>query len=226
VASLRKRTPDVSPVEPPPAVEAEFDASPPPSPGPLSEPVAPPQDDAAAALQRQINEIKRTEALQREQNDAQVAMLAAQERRQAWLEATPAAKENVAALNVLHQAALNAGLADTSQEYFSFLENQLATLQRPAAAAANLVNEMQQRAAQVRPQEQPPRPTRLSAAHVSAPVSREIPTGAGMPCSGRITLTLEQREAARMSGISEADYAKQLLKLRELQASGEYSDRR
>jgi phage I-like protein len=122
---------------------------------------------------------------------------------------------------------MQSGLADTSPEYFSYLDARLADLaaQQPAATASHLVQEMQQRAAQDRPQEQA-RPTRLSPAHVSAPVSREVPSASGLRSPGRVTLTAQQREAAKMSGVSEAEYARQLLRLRELQASGEYSDRR
>jgi hypothetical protein len=225
MASLRKKyAPDVSTPDPAPAVEAAVGTSPAPPP-PSIEPspeIAQPQDDAGRVLQAHLDAIRRAETVQEQ---AQIAMLAAQERRNAWLEATPGAKENIAALNILHQHAIQSGFADTSPEYFSFLENQLATLQRPAPAAS-LINEMQQRVAQVQPQEQP-KATRPRAVPVSAPVSREVPSaGGGFRTPSRITLTLEQREAAKMSGVSETEYAKQLLRLRELQASGEYSDRR
>jgi len=63
---------------------------------------------------------------------------------------------------------------------------------------------------------------------VSAPPSREPPSSGGVSrhmSEGTITLTREQREAARVSGISEKEYAFQLLKLREAQARGEYQGR-
>ena len=58
---------------------------------------------------------------------------------------------------------------------------------------------------------------------VSAPVSREVPTGGGNRSTSKITLTAMQKEAAKMSGISETDYAKQLIKFNELKANGQYT---
>jgi hypothetical protein len=222
MASLRKKRDVVSTPEAAPAVEAEIEASPPPSVEPSPEQIAPPQDEAALALQAQLDAIRQGETMQEQ---AQIAALAAQERRQAWVESNPLANKHYAALNDLHHEAMRSGLADTSPDYFDFLNNRLADLdaRRPEAAAAHLAKEMQARA-RPQPQEQA-KPTRLSAAHMSAPVSRQIPSG-GIARGGRITLTLEQREAARLSGITEAEYAKQLLRLCQLQAAGEYSDRR
>lgn len=60
---------------------------------------------------------------------------------------------------------------------------------------------------------------------VSAPVSRDAPSaGTGRPLNNRITLTPEQREIARLSGISDIDYARQLLKLNEYKRNGHYRD--
>jgi hypothetical protein len=42
----------------------------------------------------------------------------------------------------------------------------------------------------------------------------------------KVTLSPEEKDAARMSGISEADYAKQKIKLMQMKANGEYGDRR
>ena len=55
---------------------------------------------------------------------------------------------------------------------------------------------------------------------VSAPVSRETP--AGRQQDKRIDLTVEQVEAARISGVTPAEYARQLLKLQQLEANGQY----
>ena len=58
---------------------------------------------------------------------------------------------------------------------------------------------------------------------VSAPVSRGIPTGSYKPAGSRsITLTAAQREAARMAGVSEAEYARQLLRLSQEKERGNY----
>src|SRR5512143_1178199 len=139
MASLRKRSPDVIPTSDAAlAVEAEIDASPPTSIEPSPEPIAPPpQDEAALALQAQLDAIRAGETMQQQ---AQIAALAAQERRQAWVESNPLANKHYVALNDLHHAAIQSGLADTSPEYFDFLNNRLADLEarRPEAAAAHL----------------------------------------------------------------------------------------
>jgi len=59
---------------------------------------------------------------------------------------------------------------------------------------------------------------------VSAPPSRESPSWTGGQSTGRrITLTPAMREAARISGISEEQYAKGLLRLREEKERGNYT---
>ena len=58
---------------------------------------------------------------------------------------------------------------------------------------------------------------------VSAPPSRSATNiNTGRPSGNRITLTPEQREVARLSGIDELTYARQLQKLQTLKADGHY----
>ena len=231
MASLRKKpSPDVvvatADTANPVAVAINTDAPTEQSSTPSPEPVAP-QDEAATALKRQVEALRQAGNMQQQ---AAIAALAAQERRQAWLASNELAQKNYAALNHIHNEALQSGLADTSPEYFSYLNNRLASLQsqHPSNAGKQLVEEMQQRAAQDRTPEPPqPKPMSLSAAHVSAPVSRDIPSGGnGQRRPGSVTLTPDQLDAARISGVSPADYAKQLLRLNEMKAAGEYSERR
>jgi hypothetical protein len=107
------------------------------------------------------------------------------------------------------------------------MEEQLAALQRPAAAATNLADEMRERVAHGQPQPQPqpvtnaPRPSM-----VSAPVSREVPNGSGRRQSGKVTLTPAEQEMARVSGISIEEYAKQKLRYENLRETGQYRDQR
>ena len=62
------------------------------------------------------------------------------------------------------------------------------------------------------PPEPSPEPER--AAIYSAPVSREVPSGGYRePSPASIRLTIEQREVARLAGISEVEYARQFAKL-------------
>jgi hypothetical protein len=56
----------------------------------------------------------------------------------------------------------------------------------------------------------------------SAPVSREVPTGGYRePSLSSVRLTIDEKQIARNSGISEVEYAKQKLKMLRQQASGE-----
>lgn len=230
MASLRKRV-EAAPSAPPPsgiAIDTNAAAppvpQPPPPPSPVPEPVTP-LSDAATALTSQLEALRQAETYQQQK---QQAVLSADQRRRDWLAANPMAQQNLAALDNFHHAALNSGLADTSPEYFSFLETQLGDLQaqQPATAATHLINEMQQRiAAQTPPPPPPPRP-QARPSFVSAPVSREIPTANGRRQSGKTDLSPQEREAARISGVSEVEYAKQKLRFLEMQANGEYSDRR
>ena len=61
---------------------------------------------------------------------------------------------------------------------------------------------------------------------VSAPVSRTVPSNDGARKPGTVRLTVQQREAAKMAGITEAEYAKQLLKMQEAKDNGSYGERR
>ena len=62
---------------------------------------------------------------------------------------------------------------------------------------------------------------------VSAPVSREVPSGGtGNRSNGKVTLSAEEKEFARISGVTEVEYAKQKQKLAEMKANGSYSDGR
>jgi hypothetical protein len=223
MASLRKKTDDAIVADPLP-VATDTDANTPSAPAPLPTPeLAATQGDASEALRLQLEALKQAETTQQQ---AQIAILAAQERRNGWLEATPAAKSHLPELNVLHHAALNAGLADTSPEYFDFMSQQIAALDARPATATHLVDEMQQRVARERVPEPPQRSPRLSAAHVSAPAFREVPNGSGRRQSGKVTLTPAEQEMARVSGISIEEYARQKLRYENLRETGEYRDQR
>ena len=141
-------------------------------------------DAAAEALLAQLGALRTSEDMQKQQV---VAAQAAEQRRAQWLASSPAANEHYAALGPMHHAAINAGLIDTSPEYFNFMEQQLAALQsqQPEAAATRLVEDMHRHAAPA-PEPEPPRRVQ-----VSAPVSREVPTSTGRRerSGGRVTLS-------------------------------------
>lgn len=204
MASLRKRPEAADADAPEVAISLEADAPP-----------APARDDATEALARQIGSMRQSETVQQQAQ----AMQAAAQRRTEWLAATPGARDHIHDLGHIHQAALDSGLIDTSPEYFKFLEDQAASLPRPAAeAATHLAEEMHQRAAH---DPEPPPPGRVA---YSAPVSRDVPGSNGKRTPGKITLTPQQVEAARISGVSPEEYAKQMLRKAQMVASGEYGE--
>lgn len=61
---------------------------------------------------------------------------------------------------------------------------------------------------------------------VSAPVSRDVPNANGQRKPGKVTLSPQEVEAARISGVSVEEYAKQKIRKAELIASGEYGEQR
>ena len=61
---------------------------------------------------------------------------------------------------------------------------------------------------------------------VSAPVSREVPSASGARAQSKVTLTAAQREAAKDSGVTEAEYARQLVKYQQMVADGTYGGHR
>ena len=68
-----------------------------------------------------------------------------------------------------------------------------------------------------------PNPSRI----VSAPVSREVPTASGKrPTPGKVTLSPSEVEAARISGLSVEDYARQKVEYERQRETGEYRDNR
>lgn len=120
-----------------------------------------------------------------------------------------------AKLGAAYYEAIDQGLARGTPEYFTFLETRLGY--RKADPAPNDDEDDDPPA---------PQPTRRTPT-VSAPVSRDIPSGgSGRPSNSKVTLTPEQREAARLSGIDEVTYAKNLIRLQAEKRSGNYMEGR
>ena len=130
-----------------------------------------------------------------------------------WLKRHPQyvfdAEENQK-IGAAHSAVIAEGFIQNTPAYFDALEQQLG--HKPMVDTV--------------PMPPPPRPRPMPdddyepparRVTVSAPPSREVPTSdysASRDGHGRINLSHNQKEAARISGISEADYAKQLMRLR------------
>ena len=71
----------------------------------------------------------------------------------------------------------------------------------------------------------PGRPAANPSSKFSAPVSREVPNSTGKRITpGKVTLTPQEVEAARISGISLEEYAKQKIRKADMIASGEYGE--
>lgn len=122
-----------------------------------------------------------------------------------WFREHPdaAAPDKFNRVQVYHGDAISEGIAPESPEYFAFINERMGYAARRAPAPA----------AEARPE---PASRQPAARSYAAPVSRGEPTGSRNGTV--IRLTAGQREAARASGLTDAEYASELVKL---QASGE-----
>ena len=184
--------------------------------------------EGVTALRAQMETLKR--AHDNRYGEPDTAAPTIEDRRREWLASNEAARSpNIYThLGDLHRQALESGLVDMSPGYLQFMDRQVAALaaQTPTAGAEHLVHEMNRHAAQTAARREQPRPEPDRAAIVSAPVSREPPSYySGHRSAGQIRLTPAQREAAKIAGITEAEYAEQLVKFLELQERGEYPSR-
>ncbi len=127
-----------------------------------------------------------------------------------WLRLHPEymtdARKN-AKISALHWEAIDAGHEGYSQDYFEYIEQQLGM--RPKEQIVN----------REEPDDEPQTRGRVV---MSAPVSREAPASSSGDRPGRVTLSVQQKEAAKIAGISEKEYAEQVVKLREHKLNGNY----
>jgi len=196
-------------------------------------------DEATARLQRQIEELKQSEELQR-RHAAQMAR--AQQQEQAvnfwrqngvtdaqlrFLLAAPGALDQLTDL-ASHEAVQQGhqyGTATHTEAAVKIFRDRLDHLESQAASNASV---------QPTPREPPPfRPPPPSlpaepdrASIISAPVSREAPSASGSRKPGPIRLTADQKEAARLANISEVEYARQLQRLHDEKSAGSYAEHR
>lgn len=127
-----------------------------------------------------------------------------------WLRAHPeymTDHRKNAKIQSLHWDVLDEGHEPFSHAYYESLETHLGLRAKPRQEAAEDDAEEAQ-------------PARRSV--VSAPVSREAPSSSGARSNSPIRLTAAQREAAKLAGISETEYAKQLVNLNNAKANGNY----
>lgn len=125
------------------------------------------------------------------------------DRAKSWLRAHPdylSDQRKNAKIQSLHWDVLDEGHDPFSRDYFESLEQHLG-LQKVNDTA----------------------PSSRSASMVTAPVTREAPSAtSGSGRTSKVTLTPQQKEAAKIAGISEVEYAKQFQVLLSAKADGNY----
>ena len=110
-----------------------------------------------------------------------------------------------------HWDSVEAGNTYGTQDYIDFIDTRLGFKQ----AAKDDNEEVVQR----------PVAQQQRTSIVSAPVSREVPSTFIQSRDSKIDLSPAQREAAKISGISEKVYAESLLKMNRMKANGTYGER-
>jgi hypothetical protein len=211
------------PSDEPPAMEAaEVE-----TPQPESDPVAEAEhraalaDEAAAALKAQVEAARQAERFQAQRQQAAMMAqrpLSREEKLESWgltevekkfLIDNPAMLDHDAVLAAAIATTTRAGIDRSAPGFLDAVERNF---------SAHFAHFQKQAAAQSPeffrppPVAEPSRPT--PASYTSAPVSREAPGGDRPPSiPTRITLTWEEKEAAKIAGVSELEYAHQKRRL-------------
>jgi len=184
-------------------------------------------------LQRQVEHLKKAEALVREQLagqhgvrpealapvsvDQHIDGMPISDHKKQFLRQHPELLEpsNSQAFGYHYASALHDGIADDSPEMNERIlrgvhgEAEREKINKTLAAAL----------------EPPPAAARRNNLPMSAPVSRSIPSlSTGRSTSTRVTLSPEEREAARLSGVSETVYAAGKLRLQQAKREGRYQE--
>lgn len=180
-------------------------------------------DDAALALKRQIAALQQSEQIQRQHQAQAQRPISPEEKLASWKSAgMPPGEEEFLRNNI--DLVANDRLTAVAAAEASRL-HQRGTEAYMRAVRKNFDRLMAQGAAQPTPQffavppaPEPPGP----GAYVSAPVSRETPTGAYRePSPSQVRLSAEERQIARASGISEVEYARNRLRLEREKRTGQ-----
>ena len=220
------------PVEPP--TEQPIESAPPEAPAVETTPEQPEnRDEAALALQRQIEELKRSEEMQRQQQAVlqQPQPVTREQKLALWRQSGLSEEE-------AHFLQRNPEMIDHPQiTGFAVSQAEQAGYQRGSDGHFDAVKKIfdeqfngPQAESPAMPTPKffrpppPPAPARPSNL-VSAPVSRTVPDGSPRP-RGKVTLSPDEQEAARISGVSLEEYAKEKARYQGMKASGEYRDNR
>jgi hypothetical protein len=181
-------------------------------------PISSEADDPSIALQKQIAALRASEEIQRQRAAAQsVPPLSA--RQMAFVEANPDFMKNPEIAKEALMAAHRAGHEQDSQAFHAAVKKSFDEKMMMSHPDLSVEIFPPERAPQL-----PMHDRDRMASYVSAPVSRESASN-GYDYSdkgSRVKMTPQMKEAARIAGISEVEYAEQVLRLRQEKAEGNY----
>lgn len=205
---------------------------------------APPVDEASAAFQKQIDALRQAEQVQRQRQAAPPALPESPEARLEIWKRQGISDDDAEHLNdLIEYPAITAeavrdanrqGLNPNSMEFHQAVRASFANRIVARMHAPPEVNPVEEALEQARrdvtegPDLSEPREVRTSgrSSFVSAPVSRETMANGSYNSygerPGRVTLSIAQKEAAKIAGVSEAEYAANVLRLRQEKADGRY----
>jgi hypothetical protein len=175
-------------------------------------------DEASNAFQHQIDDLRKAERIQKERNEVA-----------AFLRANP---DMVKHPEITGQAEIEAqkqGHQYGSPAFYEAVRDNFTRMTDPEEVSARYLEKMAELGEDVsepaaEDYEPPSTPSRGHM--VSAPVSRETQANGAYDSygdrRGKITLSIQQREAARIAGVDEKTYAEQLLVLRQRKSEGDY----
>jgi hypothetical protein len=204
---------------------------------------APPADEATAALLKQLDSLRASEALQR-QHAAQMAAPAPtlppgradrlslwkahgnlSDEDAAFLEARPDMVDNPQLTRAAYAATLQAGIERDSPDFAAAMEGNFASLLNRAQAQPAPTPTATAFFAPPPPAASPGPPPPSS--YVSAPPSRGTASyETGQRPARQIKLTPQEQEFARIAGVSDVEFAKQKQKLILAKAAGDYGEQR
>jgi hypothetical protein len=158
-------------------------------------------ENGRVALEQRVHEARNAPRVAPAQNSDPVEAVASQlsPRSAAWIRAHPEAVKNQKTYTKmigLHNVAIADGLAPDTDEYFEYIETQLG-YKKPARQQDVEQDED--------PQAQAAKPVDRRQAPPAAPPSRGSSNGS------RVTLSAAQREAASITGLTEEEYARNLV---------------
>lgn len=127
------------------------------------------------------------------------------ERVQRWIKKNQPDQETWDLMRGYHHGLIRSGLEFDSDEYLEAMEAKLGMREVEDEPVIVPIQRPQQRTS-----------------IVSAPVSREAPSTPNTPRNGEIKLTVAQREAAKIAGVTEKVYAENLQRINKQKANGTY----